>query len=629
MCGIAGIVLRERNPVAAEAAAGVVRRMMDRLAHRGPDGDGLWRSDGCVLGHRRLAIIDREGGRQPMGNEDGSIVITYNGEVYNHLDLRRRAEAAGHRFATHCDAEAVIHLSEIEGLAALGELSGMFAFGLYDERAGTLLLARDRMGKKPLYYVEVPEGLAFASELKALLCHPAVSRDLDLIALRQYLLLDCVPAPRSIFSAVKKLPPGSWLRWQEGRLTSGRFYAPAPLPDSGLSGEALLDELRRLLILACEKRLMSEVPLGVLLSGGIDSSAVAAALAQRMDPRTIRTFSIAFDERSFDESAEARTVAEHLGTEHREFSCRAADALALLPTLTQAMDEPFADASLLPTALLCQRTREHVTVALGGDGGDELFGGYDTFVAEEIAGLAALAPKPLLSLIERLVALLPMSTRNLSAEFKLKRFFSGLSADPAVRHWLWLASVSPSMQDALLTPAAGPPLSVAELVPSALLAWERGAGSDRCTRAMLQYLELYLPDDVLTKVDRASMLFSLEVRAPFLDRDVVALAMSLPSRLKVRHGRTKIALRQAVAPWLPPAIVRRRKKGFGVPVAAWIDGPLASLFNRPVPGVLKDYVRDETKARWLREHKSRKQDRHKALWALFMLEEWAMSFLAH
>lgn len=627
MCGIAGIALRESNPIAAEAAATVVRRMIDRLTHRGPDGEGLWRSDGCVLGHSRLAIIDREGGQQPLGNEDGSVVITYNGEVYNHVELRRRAEAAGHRFATRCDAEAVVHVSESDGPATLPELSGMFAFGLYDQRVGSLLLARDRMGKKPLYYVEVPEGLAFASELKALLCHPAVSRDLDLVALRQYLLLDCVPAPRTIFRAVKKLRPGSWLRWKRGEVTSGRYYAPAPLPFTSLTGEPLLAEIRRLLVSACERRLMSEVPLGVLLSGGIDSSAVAAALAQRVDPRELRTFSIAFQERSFDESVHARAVAQHLGTQHREFLCRAGDALGMLPVLTRAMDEPFADASLLPTALLCQRTREHVTVALGGDGGDELFGGYDTFVAEEFASMAALAPRALLLLVERLVAFLPESRRNLSLEFKLKRFFSSLGADPSVRHWLWLSSVSPAMQDDLLGTAAGPSVPVAELVTSALEAWERGAGSDALTRVMLEYLELYLPEDVLTKVDRASMLFSLEVRAPFLDRDVVALAMSLPSRQKVRGGRTKIALRRAVSPWLPPSIVRRHKKGFGVPVADWIDGPLRSLIDRPVPSVLEDYIRPQTKARWVADHKAGRHNRHKALWSLFMLEEWATTFL--
>jgi asparagine synthase (glutamine-hydrolysing) len=627
MCGIAGIALREPNPIAAEAAAAVVRRMIDRLAHRGPDGDGLWRSNGCVLGHRRLAVIDREHGQQPLGDEDGSIMVTYNGEIYNHLELRRRAEAAGHRFATHCDAEAIVHLSGLEDPAALLELSGMFAFGLYDQRAGTLLLARDRMGKKPLYYVDVPEGIAFASELKALLCHPAVSRDLDLVALRQYLLLDCIPAPRTIFRGVKKLRPGSWLRWRRGEVTSGRYFAPEPLPTTRLDGEPLFAEIRRLLVSACEKRLMSEVPLGVLLSGGIDSSAVAAAIAQRMDPRELRTFSIAFNERSFDESAHARAVARHLGTQHREFLCRAEDALGMLPALTRDMDEPFADPSLLPTALLCQRTREHVTVALGGDGGDELFGGYGTFVAEDIAGVAARLPGPTLLVAERLAALLPTSTRNLSWEFKLKRFFSALGADPSVRHWLWLSSVSPAMQDELLTPAAGPPLPVAALVPSALEAWERAAGSDRATRVMLEYLELYLPEDVLTKVDRASMLFSLEVRAPFLDRDVVALAMSLPSRQKVRRGRTKVALRRAMSPWLPAAIVRRPKKGFGLPVAAWIHGPLARLIDRPVPRVLGDYVRGDTKARWVAEHKGGRHNHYKALWAIFMLEEWATTFL--
>jgi asparagine synthase (glutamine-hydrolysing) len=627
MCGIAGIAFRERSPIAAEAAAAVVGRMIDRLAHRGPDGEGLWRSDGCVLGHRRLAIIDREGGYQPMGNEDGSVVITYNGEVYNHMELRRRAEAQGHRFTTRCDTEAIIHASEIEGIGALPELSGMFAFGLYDQRAGSLLLARDRMGKKPLYYVEVPEGLAFASELKALLCHPAVSRDLDLVAVRQYLLLGYIPAPRTIFETVKKLPPASWLSWRQGEVTSGRYFVPAPLPATGLRDEALFVEVRRVLVSACERRLMSDVPLGVLLSGGIDSSAVAAALAQRVDPRGLRTFSIAFQERSFDESIHARAVARHLGTQHSEFACRAEDALGILPALTRAMDEPFADASLLPTALLCQRTREHVAVALGGDGGDELFGGYDTFIAEDVAGLASRVPQPLLRFVERLVALVPASTRNISLEFKLKRFLSALEADPSVRQWLWLSSVTPSMQDELLTPAAGSSLSVAELIPTALAAWARGTGTDRLERVMLQYLELYLPDDILTKVDRASMLFSLEVRAPFLDRDVVALAMSLPSQQKVRHGRTKIALRRAVSPWLPKPIVRRRKKGFGLPVSAWINGPLAHLIARPVPDVLKDYIRGDTKTRWIAEHAARRYDRHKALWALFMLEEWATAFL--
>lgn len=623
MCGIAGYV----NPGLRAADRAVIERMTRALAHRGPDGDGHHVSGPVALGHRRLAIIDVAGGAQPIANEDETIWITYNGELYNELEFRPKLAQRGHVYRTATDTESLVHLYEEHGPDFVRELNGMFAFALWDARRGRLVLARDRMGQKPLYYYETDDGgLVFGSEPKALLAHPDVPRRLDPGSLATYLFYEYLPAPRSIWQGMSKLPQAHLLVWESGRTTVSRYWtAPAVEPvtdDLGSLSERFWDEFRA----AVARHRRSDVPLGVFLSGGVDSSSVAAALAEVQSPSSVRTFSIGFDDPSFDESDHARLVAGHLGTDHNERTFSAHSVLELLPEVASWLDEPFGDASLLPTHLLSRFARESVTVVLGGDGADELLAGYPTFQAERAAFLYRRLPGPARRLAGAAVGRLPVDHRNFSLDFKLKQFLRGAAEPPPLAHQRWLGSFSGAEIARLLV---GP---VGSDVEAEHVARARGlpAAPDPLSRSLLLYQDTYLPEDILFKVDRASMACGLEVRAPFLDTHLVELLAKLPARYKSARGRTKRLLKRAATGRLPTSVLNRPKKGFGIPVARWLRGPLSSLLD-DLLGARRLarqglFVPDEVTRR-VQEHRAGAVDHRKPLWTLLMFQLWHRHWL--
>ena len=619
MCGIAGFVNGRNEP----ADRDILARMTASLAHRGPDGDGLYVSGPVALGQRRLAIIDVAGGAQPMANEDDSVWITYNGELYDEEPLRAALEAKGHRYRTHCDTETVIHQYEEDGPEFARRLNGMFALAIWDAPRKRLVLARDRMGQKPLFYCETPSGgLVFGSEPKALLKHPDVPRSLDRAGLARYLFYEYIPAPGSIWAGVKKLPHGHVLIWENGRTTLKRYWQPPPVEPAresfALTAERFWDDLRA----SVARHRRSDVPIGVFLSGGVDSSSVAAALCQVESASSVRTFSIGFEDSSFDESPFSRAVAKHLGTDHHERVFSAQDVLDLLPEVATWLDEPFGDASVLPTHLLSRFARESVKVVLGGDGADELLAGYPTFAAERAARLYRRLPRPARALTGAAVGRLPVNHDNMSFDFKLKQFLRGAGEPSPLAHQRWLGSFSgPEIRALLVDP---PPIDVeAEHLARAA---EFASCGDPLTRSLLLYQDTYLPEDILTKVDRASMACGLEVRAPFLDAGLVDSMERLPPEFKLSGGVGKRLLKAAAAPHLPESILRRSKKGFGIPVARWLRGPLAGLVDDLLsPDRLKrqGLFRSEEVARRLAEHRAGVRDHRKPLWTLLVFQLWA------
>jgi asparagine synthase (glutamine-hydrolysing) len=619
VCGICGIA--GRDPVDRDALA----RMTGALRHRGPDDEGFHveeRADGIGvgLGFRRLSIIDLDTGNQPIANEDGSVHLVFNGEVYNFRELRIELEKRGHRFATNADTEVIVHLYEDLGARCVEALNGMFAFALWDSRRGELLLARDRFGKKPLYYAEVGGTLLFGSELKSLRMHPACPSELDWESLSRYLALEYVPSPWSILQGVKKLPGGHVLRWSNGRAMVERWWDLSFEPGGDeRSDEDYADELRERLREAVRRRLVSDVPLGAFLSGGIDSSSVVAMMVESVPPSSVKTFTIGFGERSFDESEHARRVAAHFGTDHHEDVFTPHAMLDLLPRLVDVLDEPFGDASILPTYLLSRFTRESVTVALGGDGSDELLAGYPTFAADRVARFYR-APRVVHDhVIVPLADRLPVSTANFSFDFKLKRFLRGAGAHPDVRHATWLGSFTPAEQETLLTRVSANAFDEQRRVLAT------APTGDHLERLIYLYATTYLQDDILFKVDRASMACSLEVRAPFLDLDLVNFLGGVPPRLKLRRLDTKYLLKRAMSGLLPSGIAGRAKKGFGIPVAEWFKGDLREplLEELSADRIRRQGIFDATAVQTLvNEHMAGRRDHRKQLWTLFMFQLW-------
>lgn len=623
MCGIAGFLNRDGTP----AERDVLERMTATLAHRGPDGDGFHLDGPVALGHRRLAIIDVEGGAQPLCNEDGTVWVTYNGELYNEPALRAWLEARGHRYRTHCDTETLVHLYEEHGADFVRELNGMFALAIWDARRRRLVLARDRMGQKPLYYAELPGGgIAFGSEPKAVLAHPEVGRALDPDGLARYLFYEYLPAPWSIWKGVNKLPQAHALIWEDGQATVRRYWYPPAAGPARLSFAQSADQLWGLLRASVVRHRRSDVPLGVFLSGGVDSSSVAAALAEVEPAAGIRTFSIGFDDPSFDESPHAREVAAHLGTTHHERIFSAETVLELLPEVASWLDEPFGDASVLPTHLLSRFAREEVTVVLGGDGADELLAGYPTFSAERAAGLFRLLPRPLQRLARSAVQRLPVDHRNFSLDFKLKQFLRGAAEPRPLAHQRWLGSFAGSEIAALLAEPPSIDVEVEHL--------RRAAGLDHddpLTHSLLLYQDTYLPEDILWKVDRASMACSLEVRAPFLDTVLVDWVEQLPPSYKHARGRGKRLLKRAALGRLPESTWKRPKKGFGIPVARWLRGPLAHLLDDllgPERLARQGLFQPAEVARVIQEHREGTHDHRKPLWTLLMFQLWYDRWLA-
>jgi asparagine synthase (glutamine-hydrolysing) len=605
MCGICGIASTNGSAVTDRVGA-----MSAQLVHRGPDSFGELSDGDIALAARRLSIIDLETGDQPIANEDGTLHVVQNGEIYNYRELRRELERTGHRFRTQGDTEVLLHLYEEHGDGFAERLRGMFAVAIWDGRRRRLVLARDRFGIKPLYYRSVERELAFASELRAL---PRGEIDLD--ALEAFLAFNSVPAPLTIFREIRKLSPGHLLVWEDGRVELKRFARPAPIEELREDEEAeLVEELRSRLRDSVRAHLVSDVPVGVLLSGGVDS-AFLTALAAEESSEPVRTFSIGFEERSFDELADARLVAQRYGTQHRELVLRP-DAASLLPALADAFDEPFADSSALPTYLVSQLAASDVKVALSGEGGDELFGGYYTYAADLIAarvgGLARFAGP----LVERL----PTSTSRASFDYKAKRFVRAAHLPPLERHHGWKEIFSPELRAEVTG-------RVSRFDPVDILRarYRETAGADELARLQDVDLGIYLVDDLLVKTDRASMAHSLEARVPYLDTVVTNLALALPTRHKIRGLSKKVLLRKAAAPLLPREIVHGKKRGFSIPAAAWLRGELEPFARETLSHATlnrQGYFRPEVVERLLDDHVAGREDRSRQLWGLLAFTLW-------
>lgn len=627
MCGIAGIVSpRAGASDAAPIAPETIRAMTAAIAHRGPDADGFFEEPGIALGHRRLKVIDLEGGVQPMSNQSRTIWVTYNGEIYNHEPLREELEAKGFVFRSHCDTEVLVHGYDAWGAEGLlDRIDGMFAFGIWDARARRMVLARDRMGQKPLFHALLPDGsLAFASEVKGLLAHPQVRPAVDEAGLAAYLTFEYLPGELSMLEGVRKLLPGTWLSLDAGRSTTRRYW-DIPFLDAPRPADAV-EQFTHLFDRAVAKRLMADVPLGVFLSGGIDSSSVAASVVRQRTAANVKTFSIGFREKSYDESSMARMVAEHLGTEHHERIFTAEAMRDVLPQVAAILDEPFGDASLLPTYLLSAFAREQVTVALGGDGGDELLLGYPTFFADAFARAFSVLPHFARQTSRRLGRALPVSTKNFSIDFKVNSFLRAADAQPAWRHPLWLGSVIPGGDDDPLHPDLRAQHPAARVLDFVAKLYDAPQSKAHLQRLSYQYCRSYLADDILHKVDRASMAVSLEARSPFLDRALVEYIASLPPELKLEPPKNgKAILKQAMRDRLPSAVIDRPKKGFGIPVAAWLKGPLDPLVDellsekRLADGGYLDAVRVR---RLVDEHRRNERNHRKVLWTLLSFELW-------
>ncbi len=642
MCGIAGELSFQNPP-----DPGALRRMAHAIRHRGPDGEGFFEEGPIGLAHRRLAILDLATGDQPMTRGDCTVV--FNGEIYRFAELRDQLRSRGHTFTTTSDTEVLLFAYLEWGTDFVRHLDGMFAFALWDARSQRLLLARDRAGKKPLHFAleteggrpreesdSLPEGavrrLAFASEVKALVAHGGLALQTDRVAMVRYLAAEAIPGKRCAYAEVRKLPPAHLAIVDASGFRVERFWElPYPETRRWPLGADELDaraaELRVLLEGAVTRRLVADVPVGVFLSGGIDSSSITA-FAVKSHPG-VSTFSIAFEEESFDESPYAAQVARRFETDHHVERLSAEACAALVPDAAEILDEPFADASFFPTLLLSRFARKSVKVALGGDGGDEIFAGYDPFLAHRPAQLLSALPTPLLDLLAAGVARLPPQATNMSFEFRLKQLLRGMQSEPALRHASWLAAFSSSELESLVVPELASYALPSEIYREALegaqadvRAGLRPSGVDEALR---YYFHRYLADDILVKADRASMAASLEVRSPFLDQSVIEWAARLPFQAKLSVTTTKRILKRALRGIVPSEVLDRPKKGFGIPVARWIRGPLRPLFeelfseqNLAASGL----VQPEPARALLQRHLDGKADLRKPLWTLMMLLLW-------
>ncbi|AMV33560.1 Asparagine synthetase 1 [Pirellula sp. SH-Sr6A] len=634
MCGIAGGVW-PFGSVGIEPD--ILQRMTQALVHRGPDDEGAWISPaesvrlhadsrdrcGVALGFRRLSIIDLSTGHQPLGNEDGSVQIVFNGEIYNYRELRHRLEGSGHRFETHSDTETIVHLYEDLGLECFHHLNGMFALAIWDARENRLVLARDRMGKKPLYYTLQDGTLYFASELKSLLQVPAIRPEIDPGSIDLYLTYQYIPHPHTIYKGIRKLEPGHCAVFQSGELTVQKYWSvdwsferPLPLKEAK-------EQLRELLTDAIRLRLRSDVPLGAFLSGGIDSSLVVA-LAQRELQQPIQTFSIGFSEADFDETGFAQQVADHVGTQHQRFEVTP-DALDIIDKLSYQYDEPFSDSSAVPTWYLSELTRRHVTVALSGDGGDELFGGYERYRALVLSHrLQHWFPVQWLQktgILQRL----PDSSARRSLLRRVRRFCEALGQGPVERYMNWIQIFGEAQRLDLFRDDFVTELPDRDPVDFLRRAWEASGKRDLVSCATAADLQTYMPCDLMTKVDIASMAHSLEARQPLLDYRLVEWAASLPSSLKLRGSVGKYLLRETFADLLPAAIWNRPKMGFGVPIARWFR---TSLRDRTYDALLSSetkchrYFRKEAIQSLVDAHMSGRENQAYRLWNLLMFELW-------
>ncbi|MBX9573780.1 MAG: asparagine synthase (glutamine-hydrolyzing) [Candidatus Obscuribacterales bacterium] len=628
MCGIVGYI--NLNGEELTQAENHLPAMCHSIHHRGPDDAGELVMGPVAMGMTRLSIIDLSTGHQPIANEDGKIWIVFNGEIYNYQDLSKIVLSKGHTLKTTSDTEVIVHLYEEFGIDCLQYLEGMFAFAIWDSNKERLLIARDRMGEKPLHYGVFSGQLIFGSELKGILAHPHSRRELNREAFQKYLAFEYVPAPLSIFEGISKLMPAHYLLVERGQVKTGCYWTPK-ITREKLSEQDSADKLLDLLKTSTRLRMIADVPVGVFLSGGIDSSSIAA-LATQVTSERVKTFSIGFSDASFDESVHAAAVAKHLGTEHHNAIFSPDLARETLEELWEYLDEPIADASVVPTFFLSKMTREHVKVALAGEGGDELFGGYPTYQAHKLAGVWRKVPHAIRTkVLEPAIRSLPVNMNNLSFDYKAKKFIESANQTPVDRHLKWMGSLPLSEQKQLVRSDVLTLTRDDEILPDALK-MHGGGGSDDDVVSHIMKVDMitYLPDDLLVKSDRSSMAASLEVRLPFLAFPLVEYALSMPSSYKVHRMTTKYLLKKAVAPLLPDNILKRPKKGFGIPVAKWlrkefkpiVDELLSESFIRS-QGIFEwEYVQ-----RLLDEHENAKFDRRKQLWTLFMFQWWWRKFL--
>jgi asparagine synthase (glutamine-hydrolysing) len=628
MCGITGAVWTDASLAVDQDC---LRRMTDVLRHRGPDEEGFYHSGlpgdggvvpGVALGFRRLAIIDLATGHQPLANEDGTVWVVFNGEIYNYRALRRRLEGNGHIFRTHSDTESIVHLYEDEGVECFSHLNGMFAIAIWDTRRRRLILARDRLGEKPLVYYHQPGRLLFGSELKAILQAPGVPRRLNYQALDEYLTYQYVPFPHTIYKDIHKLPPAHYAIYEQDRMQVVRYWEPPQTTTRPPSAEQVAEELNTLLADAVRLRLQSDVPLGAFLSGGIDSSLVVAMMCRHAEGR-VRTFSIGFPHSDYDERRYARQVAEHLGTEHEEFEVTP-DAVEILPRLVYHYDEPFADSSAVPTWYLSELTRRHVTVALTGDGGDELFLGYPRYVAMRWSGAIERSGWLRSWVASPLWQRLPAPARQKSRLRQWKRFAETMARPPLDRYLDWIAIFQEHRRALLYSQE-----TIARLPdqdPRWFLQKHWPPQESDLVHAVARLdLQTYLPCDLMYKVDTASMAHALECRQPMLDHRLVEWAARLPRAWKLRWWKGKRVLRDVFGRLLPPAIWRRRKMGFGVPLDHWFRGPLQPLLHDLLlasDSSANTLFRRETIATLIEEHTQSRFDHAYRLWALLVFEMW-------
>ncbi len=631
MCGICGIIgTKISQPVDKDTLLKMTRVMK----HRGPDEQGIYYCGSVGLGSRRLSIIDLAGGRQPIANEDESLWIVFNGEIYNYRELRRYLEKKGHTFRTQTDTEVILHLYEEFGLECVQHLNGIFAFAIWDTPRQELTLARDRMGIKPLYYTETANHFIFGSELKVILAHPEVKREVDLNSLNEYLSYEYVPSPRTIIRHIYRLEPGHTLSYNSHgfqiqpywNLSLARSESRPPV-HWGDYAASLYDMLKN----SIQQELVSDVPVGVLLSGGIDSSTVAALMTE-LYPGTVDSFSVGFAEASFDESRYARMVAQHVGTRHNELILTSQMVAEMVPTITDFLDEPFGDSSLVPTYFLSLFARGQVKVVLGGDGGDELFAGYPTLAAHHMIEYyeRAVPWRIRASLVPKMLELMPVSFNNISFDFKVRRFLAGRGVPLQARHHRWLGSFVDEEKSLLLQDWLKPVLR--DTYHQAYVHARECDARLPLNRLLYDDMKMYLEGDILYKVDRASMAASLEVRVPFLNREVVHFATDLPVELKL-HGLTgKYLLKKSIAAKLPREIIKRPKKGFNMPVAHWLTSELRDL--------VLDMLSEERITRQgffnygyvnrlLDQHFTRQRDNRKVLWTLLIFQLWYDRYIEH
>ena len=626
MCGIVGIANANSRSIDRE----VLEKMNRCIVHRGPDDDGFYINENIGLAMRRLSIIDVAHGKQPMHNESKTAWIVFNGEIYNFQELKKDLEKEGDKFYTNCDTEVVLHLYDRYGADCVQHLRGMFAFAIWDERKKSLFIARDRIGKKPLLYSHQPNGnLIFGSEFQALLAHPSVTREVNNEAIHHYLSYICVPAPLTAYRQIRKLEPAHWLEWKEGEIKTERYWLPNFNKKIKISEPEAEEETMRLLREATKMRMISEVPLGAFLSGGVDSSMVVALMAEESS-QPVKTFSIGFEEEDFSELKYAKRVAEHIGAEHHEFIVKP-DATEILPTLVAHYGEPYADSSAIATYYVARETRKHVTVALNGDGGDESFAGYERYFAMRLAEKYNQLPAFLRgNLVEKVFNFVPTSEIKRSRARDIKRFLKAASLPKVERYFQWVSAINRETKQNIYTEDFGK--TVAEFDSARFLqTWFAKANGMSIVDATMSTDQMtYLPNDLLVKVDIASMAVSLEARSPFLDHKVIEFAASLPEAIKIRGTETKYLLKKVASRVVPPEVLDRKKIGFGVPLTHWFRGALKDYLREVLlseKSLKRGLVKPEAVRNFVEQHTTGKQDFTNQLWTLLMLELWFQRFI--